>query len=155
MKFTIHRIFGFVATGIVSVALVWGFVIVGSPATQRAYRFDERRVSDLRAIQKEIMLIVHEGQMNWSAERPTSLRHPLPSTLTEVVTLARNQRLSITDPETGEAYEYIVKDATHFDLCARFNQPRQQQYDIFWDHPAGRHCFSFDALSPDGYAIGQ
>ena len=44
------KIFVSVVVLVVLAAVVYGFILVGSPASQRVLRFDERRVSDLQSI---------------------------------------------------------------------------------------------------------
>lgn len=150
MTQNLHRTFGIIATAIVVIAIVWGFLIVGAPSTERQRKFDERRVQDFQAISSEMIVIVYEGYPVWNTNEPPALQRPLPTTLKEAASLARNQRLNTIDPETSVPYEYIVIDETNYQLCASFNEARMQSYDIFWDHPAGRHCYEFDVQSPDG-----
>ena len=52
------------------------------------------------------------------------------------------------DPDTGVAYEYRVVDENHYELCATFARRREADRDVFWNHPAGRHCFTFDVRDP-------
>jgi len=33
-------------------------------------------------------------------------------------------------------------------VCATFERVRDEAGDVAWNHPAGRHCFDFDALNP-------
>src|SRR3989338_8098400 len=124
---SIHKLFAGIASVIVLIALVWGFVLAGSPGTERQRKFDDRRVDDLRAISQEIINIVYEGKA-WREpdQKPTK---PIPPTLKEVAAQAQYQQLRITDPETKESYELRVTDATHYELCATFDLPREQQYD--------------------------
>lgn len=154
MTASFHRTFGFIATAIVLVAIVWGFVIIGTPGSERARKFDEQRISDLRTINSEILSIVRQGRAYDPAE-PFPLRRDLPKTLDEVVTLSQYTRPTIIDAETGAPYEYTVTSGSTFELCAVFNDVRDLQYDIFWNHTAGRDCFSFDATKSEGYAIPE
>jgi hypothetical protein len=43
---------------------------------------------------------------------------------------------------------YTVLGGSRFRVCGTFDEPRREPDDIAWDHPPGRHCFVFDALSP-------
>lgn len=144
-----HQAFGIVALAIVGIAFAWGIWIVGSPLTGRAQRFDERRLAHLRTIQNEIMNQVYEGGPRMPEIQPSK---PLPTSLEEVVTNAKFERAEIVDPETGEPYEYTIQSAVRYRLCATFTFERREQYDVFWDHPAGRHCYDFDVTKPDGFA---
>ena len=59
--------FGVGGWSLVIAAVVFGFSVFGSPATQRALRFDAERVNDLQIIQSYII-------GDWQAK--TSHRHP-------------------------------------------------------------------------------
>ena len=102
---------------------------------------DERRIEDLRGICREIQLIVFEDD-------PARLKRPLPVTLEEAAELARHRKLSLHDPDTGEPYGYEVVSDTTYRLAATFALPRDLDYEVFWNHPAGRHAFTIDALDP-------
>lgn len=134
---------------IVSIAVVWGLLIVGGPATGRTQRLDEQRISDLRAIQNEVLNIAY-GDKRYQPTPVATLPKSLPKTIQEIEAQATYQRLNITDPATSVPYEYRVVQSTSFELCATFDLERQASYDIFWDHPAGRHCYLFDALNSQG-----
>ncbi len=123
--------------------IVGAFLITGSPMYGRTERFDEQRLTDLRAIHSEVMNITGI----YSVPAPVKvLPKPLPATLDEVASSATYQKISTVDPETGLPYVYRVTSDHEFDLCATFSLPRDMQYDIFWNHPAGLHCFKVDAL---------
>ncbi len=143
-----HKTFALLATALAAVAFVWGIAIVGSPLQGRSERFDEQRTSDLQAIENEIYNEVY-GVNRYNTPTVTSLPKPLPKSLDEVQKQVVQQRISITDPETGAPYEYSVSGNT-FTLCAVFNEELHQEYNIFWDHSAGRTCYEFNALEPQG-----
>jgi hypothetical protein len=134
---------------IIAVAVVaWGLVVAGTPMGQRLVRLDERRVNDLRSIQQEIYNIAYEGSVRAPVTR---LPNPLPPDLGFVAEHATYARPSIVDPATGAPYEYETDAGNDaFTLCATFDTVRDQDYDVFWNHPAGRHCYEFDALDPTG-----
>ncbi|TSC78606.1 MAG: hypothetical protein G01um101425_1008 [Candidatus Peregrinibacteria bacterium Gr01-1014_25] len=142
-----HRLFGGLMLVVVLAALIWGFVLAGSPGAERVRKFDERRVEDLRMLRDEIVRIAHDGR--WPDERTVRLTRQLPATLEDVQEQAQYQRPSIVDPETGEPYTYRIVDRTRFELCAVFATPRDWDVDIVWNHPVGEHCFMTDALKPD------
>jgi hypothetical protein len=142
MTWRFHAAFFIVASVVVALTVAWGFMIVGSPATRRTERFDEQRLNDLRTIAREIHSIVID------ADKPRSLKGPLPKTLEELVAKARNEKVKLTDPETGEPYTYVVKDETTFEVCATFTQERNSDYSVFWNHPVGRHCFTINVVDP-------
>lgn len=144
----LHRSFGIGAWVVVLGTVVWGMFFAGTPLSQRVRRLDDLRVEHLRTIQQEVFNIVYEGSDRYNQGQPfTRLPHPLPTSLDDVVARALYQRPDIRDPETDELYEYTVS-GTRFQLCAVFGAERRQTYDIFWDHPAGHHCYEFDALDP-------
>lgn len=145
----LHRRYLFSSVVIVLVAVVGALVVTGSPLTGRSERFDEQRLSDLRAIQSEIISIAWDGQLYNrppSPVPPTTLPKPLPGTLEDVVAGAQYQRPNIVDPETRAPYQYRRSSDHEFQLCATFSLPRDFSYDVFWNHPSGDHCYSFDAL---------
>jgi len=144
----INKTFGWVAIAFTIIALVWGIALVGSPGSSRDKKFDEDRVNDLRAIQGEIYNITL-GQDRYSPNGlPLPVKEPIPATLTDVQAKALYTKVDITDAQTLEPYGYRVIDATHFELCATFNFPRDEEYDIFWNHDAGNKCFAFDLTQP-------
>lgn len=162
---------------IVILAIVAGFIAVGSPAKQRALRFDQQRTSDLQTIQWQII-------NHWQQ------KEKLPATLTEL-----NDPLSGSiipkDPETEASYEYSVvtlpatttPKGPSFELCATFGVSSQDlkgrgeygsrgggiypmvAYDMaypypgpgvddVWDHEAGRACFT-RTIDPDRYPVNK
>lgn len=110
--------------------------------TQRVRRFDERRVSDLQAIQWEI---VNYWQM----------KAMLPATLDALRNDIRGF-VPPVDPETGAAYEYAAEGPLSFSLCATFAMaggdvaqgriaqpmPVKGIEGGTWAHGTGRTCFS-------------
>lgn len=151
-KFAAHRIHGrylFCGAALVLTAIVGAFIVTGSPLKGRSERFDEERLNDLRAIQSEIFSIVWEGQpynRSYGLVPVTQIPRPLPVSLEDVVANAQYQRPDIADPETGDPYRYLTSSDHGFQLCAQFDLVRDLQYDVFWNHPSGEHCYSFDAL---------
>ncbi len=138
----LHKSFGIGSIVIVLIAIIWGFILTGSPMTQRERQFDDRRVEDLRAIKSEIFNFVYEGKPVSAA-----LVKPLPKTLEDVAASAIYQKLNLQDPENSSPYVYTVIDRTHYELCATFTYARSQTYDIFWNHEAGNHCFTIDVTN--------
>ena len=150
---------------LVLAAIVIGFIAVGSPATQRALRFDSQRVSDLENIQSQVVNY-------WQT------KGKLPTKLTDL-----NDALSYfklpADPETKQSYEYTTKTGgISFELCATFGRPSRDDagkgtyyggtgiaypmmdmsypypggLDNNWTHEQGRACFS-RTIDPDKYPI--
>ena len=123
--------------------IVAGFFIIGSPKTERLRRFDLDRVSRLQGIQYQIINY-------WRS------KEYLPAVLTDL-----NDKISgfevPVDPETNQTFEYTIKSADTFELCATFNlvseeelnkqiAPEMYQAGLktgseSWTHGAGRTCF--------------
>lgn len=140
----LHR--GYLLCGgvIVLVAIVWSLLIVGSPLYGRSQRFDDVRLADLHAIREGILAIVY-GQARY-APAPQIIG-AMPRSLDEIQSSVTSQRLSIVDPQTGTPYEYILSGGTRYQLCAIFALPRNAEYDLQWNHPGGRACFTLDAAN--------
>jgi len=165
-----NKIFGFkIRSGVIfstfSIILVAGavfysFSIMGSPATQRLLRLDDRRVNDLQNIQYQV--INYWQQKEKLPEKLSDLSNPLSGYYLPV------------DPEfeKGNVYEYAVKDNLKFELCATFALPIPKGWREYsengvipmmgygtkdvattsypypgggtnesWDHQIGRTCF--------------
>jgi len=142
-----------VALVLVLGAIVIGFSIMGSPKTQRLHQLDMRKVNDLQNIQSQI---IQYWQMKGS----------LPQDLN-----ALNDSLSYNeipvDPETGNAYEYVVKGSMSFSLCAQFNRDSQDaqgksrvsnamyyvgMQNENWQYSQGHSCFD-RTVDPERYPV--
>ncbi len=143
----LHRRAGIGALAAFVLLVVGGLAVAGSPGAERQRRFDERRVEDLRTIYGELLNQVVGADWRNPQVAPV-LRGPLPPSLDDVATRAMRQRPRVADPATGAPYEYEVTGASSFRLCATFDAVRDDPNDLVWNHPAGRHCFDFDALNP-------
>ncbi len=146
-KSKVPRIVACITSVVVLGMLVLGFVIAGSPATQRQIRMDERRINDLQMIQGEIVNY-------WQ------LKRTLPSSLNELQNDISGFSV-LKDPETEVPYGYSVLEPLKFSLCATFNQenlnenkkyPREvmpvyseRGYPVgiseSWGHGIGKVCF--------------
>ena len=113
-------------TAAVIAAVVAGLIVLGSPQTARERRFDERRVADLVDIDGAI-----DAHLTRTSELPQTLRG-----LTQV-----NGRPALTDPVTGQGYEYIVHESDRYELCAVFSQAGEG-HSPYWRHGQGRTCFT-------------
>jgi hypothetical protein len=136
------------AIAVAAIAVVWGATIVGSPASERARKYDDRRIEDLRAISDQIREMVLSNQ--WASRDELKMTRELPKTLAEVSAAQTYRKLDVNDPETSEPYRYEVTGKSTFRLCAKFSEKRDRRYDIFWNHPEGEHCFKFDVLDWHG-----
>lgn len=94
---------------IVLALVVWSFMVIGSPKEQRAWRMDDRRVSDLQSIQWQV--INYWQQKEALPETLKDLSNPISGVVVPV------------DPEfeNGMSYEYAKKSELTFELCATFS----------------------------------
>lgn len=101
-------IYALVSFAILLAMIVWSFVVIGSPAKQRAWRLDDKRIGDLQSIQYQVI--------NYWQQK-----EKLPVSLTELSNPLSGYSLPV-DPEfeKGISYEYVSKDKMTFDLCATF-----------------------------------
>lgn len=128
---------------VVALSLIYGFVLVGSPNSQRAFRFDDQRVQDLSIIQNSIVFNYFQAKR----KLPESLSE-IPDGIT-IVSLPK-------DPETKAEYEYRKIGNLQYELCAIFSKPSrgevnraakptylpQGALDENWQHGEGRTCFN-------------
>ncbi|MAJ97099.1 MAG: hypothetical protein CMI56_00605 [Parcubacteria group bacterium] len=136
---------------VVLMTIISGFVIMGSPATQRALREDDQRIRDLQGIQSQVTEYYRTTE-----ELPNSLED-----LKDPLVGAYIQN----DPATGEPYEYTATGKLTFELCATFALPLPefnekgidpsdwrvrdlQQKAEDWGHGEGRTCFE-RTIDPD------
>jgi hypothetical protein len=114
-----------------------GLYLNGAPWELRLHRLDEQKVQDLRNLATAV-----DNYHERNGDLPANLDALDGSDLWMI--------LRKEDPETNTPYDYEVADARSYDLCAVFHRAGDgAQYDIalpdFWKHPAGEHCFRFDA----------
>lgn len=153
------KVLGTVSSVLVISAIVYSFMIMGSPFKQRSLRLDDRRIQDLQNVQYQIITY-------WQQ------KEKLPAKLSDLANPLSGYSLPI-DPEfeKGNTYEYSIKNEKklQFELCATFSlqmpkgwreynnnvMPYYGVKDIAissypypggginesWDHEAGRTCF--------------
>lgn len=116
---------------VVLLAIAAGFNAMGSPATARLHRQDQRRLDDLVALDGAV-------RHHWRT------RQRLPATLGEITQPAGADE-RYRDPVSGTAYEYQVLGDSTYHLCATFDTSSDDERpllpEVSWWHPAGRHCF--------------
>jgi hypothetical protein len=126
-------IFGAATLAAASATVVLGLTTAGTPAVQRKMEADIKRVQELRSLAIGLAAL------------------PAPPRLLSEFAAAR-PGLRAADPETGMQYEYTVKSAKEFELCATFSRPAsphtQPYASAFWSHAAGRSCFAFETGRP-------
>lgn len=142
-KESLSKMIGGAVALVVLVAIVGGFFIIGSPNTQRLYKLDEQKTSDLQTIQWQIVSY-------WQQ------KETLPDTL-DLLEDPLKGYANPVDPQTGESYVYTMTGPLSFDLCATFNlasRVDQPQYTYpaneSWQHEEGEVCFS-RTIDPDLY----
>lgn len=137
------------ATGaLVALSIVAGFLIIGTPQSQRQLRLDHQRVSDLQSIQSQVVEYWRQkGSLPASFEE---LRDPLYGSYIPV------------DPATKAAYGYKRRSPLDFTLCATFatelrsgrlsvpTRPVLYGIDDTWEHGAGEVCFD-RSIDPTRY----
>lgn len=144
------KIFTFAVSLFVLASIVFAFVIVGSPKTQRLRRIDSQKVSDLQNIQWQII--------NYWQQKTK-----LPASLDDLKDPLSGFVLP-QDPE-GKIYSYEVVGKYSFILCADFNLDASAQigkgniksvpapYDYQsenWSHGIGNQCFD-RVIDPERY----
>jgi hypothetical protein len=139
-----HVFVGAVIVFVVGV-LIAGLWLGGSPSQERTRRLDAARVSDLQNIANAI-------------DQYFNTQDTLPSDL-EMLTLSRETYFvgSITDPESGAPYEYVVRGTDTYDLCASFTTDNREEAGVvprepyptwesrFWEHGPEHTCFAITA----------
>lgn len=133
---------------VILVSIVVGFMVIGSPASQRNKRQDSQRVVDLQNIQWQLV--------NYWQQKST-----LPDNLSSLSDSISGWQAP-TDPE-GRAYTYKKTGAMSFELCATFdegskgsmNSIQALSYPIGkmgenWEHTVGVQCFP-RTIDPDMY----
>lgn len=157
----VEKIVPLVSAFFVIISIVYSFSIIGSPASQRQLRLDQRRLEDLQNIQYQIINF-------WQQ------KEKLPEQLNELIDPLQSWQSIPKDPEfeKGRLYEYRKIEAQKFEVCATFSKPipkgwqeegRGGVYPMYkggvgmdiavssiapygfsnetWDHGEGRTCF--------------
>lgn len=137
-----------------ALAIIAGFIMAGSPTSERARRFDDRRVENLSSLQYQIINY-------WQT------KEKLPENL-DILKDDVTGFMIPTDPETEASYEYHIVSARQFELCGTFKTvsgetnviglskpvpaPRGDPYgyDQTWQHKAERTCFT-RTIDPDKF----
>jgi len=159
------RMVGIIASLIVIATVIGGFFIIGSPQSQRDYRFDQLKINDLQNVQ-------------WQVLNYWQQKERMPMTLKDLEDPLSGQIIPV-DKQTGLPYEYKVGTSTNFMLCATFNKasddrkypspyygkggmggggysepsmypyPPDGQFEN-WKHPAGAYCYD-RKIDPERY----
>jgi hypothetical protein len=125
----------------IAAAVIIAIVII-DPSRQRLRTLDERRLDDLMGTRRQL-------DVYWKRH------HALPSDLARLMQEPGFGKATL-DPETGAGYDYEIKDADSYRLCATFaldsgDDPdrRHGRNASEWAHPAGRFCFDLDVDQTD------
>ncbi|MBI5654662.1 hypothetical protein HZC53_03360 [Candidatus Uhrbacteria bacterium] len=144
MKINAVKIFAGIVTIAVTIVVILGFVMAGSPNTARARNADQSRTDSLQQITGAL-----DNYWNTNKAMPANL---------EVLRSSPNIYIqNINDPKTGELYGYRSVSGTAYELCATFetkgNQPVEYAspvkpmgsgpYDRIMNHDVGYQCFQF------------
>lgn len=147
----LNQIFAYLTAALVIASVALGFFIIGTPAKQRAYRFDEQRIQNLQTIQYEVLNYWQQKQA-------------LPENLGLLEDSISGFKVP-NDPDTKVSYEYKITGDLAFDLCADFKTTADKQSNMKnsgsyavpmtdfqqnWDHKAERTCFS-RTIDPELY----
>jgi hypothetical protein len=132
-----------VGSGVLVVgSIVWGFAVLGTPASQRLNKYDEQKLSDLQTINQSVISYYQTNS-------------GLPGSLSDL-TKSGNYYIP-ADPQSGKFYEYVLvgQSAKAYQLCAEFNNASNGSNgngrsvpvvypsgSISWNHPAGHYCFT-------------
>ncbi len=147
-----RRIFAWVVSLIVLVAISGGLLTTGSPFVARAQKFDQKRINDLQMIQNEIINY-------W--QRKDELPIDLEDLKDDI-----SGFMAPVDPKTKLNYVYNPKDDLSFELCANFElefnsfevsrykmtMPYGDPFTQSWNHNAGEFCFQ-RTIDPELYKI--
>ena len=102
----VRKQIAWVMSGLVLATIIVGFVIAGTPATQRARRLDEQRINDLQEIQGQVLdYWIRKAALPAAA---LDLNNPL------------NGFNFPADPDTRIPYTYRPTGDLSFELCADF-----------------------------------
>lgn len=135
------------AGALVVLTIAAGFLIIGTPQSQRALRLDSQRVTDLQTIQWQIVTYWQQKKI-------------LPTTLADLQDPLSGVEIP-TDPVTNQPYKYTPQGALNFALCATFTtEGKGNGYDVpvrvygslegSWTHSKGEVCFN-RTIDPDRY----
>ena len=155
-----QKILAIAVSTMIGAAIIYGFIVAGSPSTARQIKLDGQRLGDLR-------------QMSQTIQRYAKDKGELPIDLALLIDDPQYTHIlgNYTDQETGNDYEYQLIDKTHFELCAVFFASSDEQDDRYYrepypmpimidgkemgvdplslPRPEGRHCYSLTVSFED------
>ena len=151
------KLAAWISSTVVLAVIIAGFFIVGTPAQQRARRFDQQRIYDLQNIQSQ--LVNHWIQ-----------KGRLPEEAGELSLDQLSGFIWPRDPETRENYDYVKLTAFSFRICAVFKTESKNENNPspefsrpalmtpsmklnpvnLWAHGQGQTCFE-RTIDPELY----
>ena len=145
---------GWGISAFVFVGIVLGFLVIGSPQTQRLIRFDQEKVNDLMSIQWQVVNFYQQKER-------------LPETLEELEDPLIGFILP-QDSQSKKEYGFVRISDLQFSLCADFNKESRKfskgtspairiespvrlgVEDENWRHGVGETCFE-RTIDPDKF----
>lgn len=141
-KITGFKVFVALIVVCVLAVIVYACIIAGSPKEQRERQFDDQRINALSQISSSVNSFYLTNKI-------------LPSSLDFLSTQPYFFGGPLTDPKTGEKFEYAQKVGAAYELCATFAfatddkivsmYARPVAYQQMWKHDAGHYCFELNA----------
>jgi len=137
------KVFVRIIIGVVVLAVGYGIFLSGSPQKQRAFQFDQRRISDLQNISSALNTYWQNNEK-------------LPETFDDLKNQYSYIR-SVVDPVTQEPYEYNIRSEIEYELCAVFEldsldsgtRVARKPFQDPWTHGAGKTCFQREVQDQD------
>ena len=135
MKLQAETLFIVLSVVAALLAIIGGFIVIGSPGEVRMRRLDQQRTIDLVSISGAVAgyRLTHDT---------------LPASLEDLRRASPNRTIPHKD-STGRAYEYVKRDSFSYELCVAFDTATDQRpseaQSIFDKHASGRQCFSLEA----------
>ena len=108
------RAMGLATAGALVASIVGGFFIIDSPTRARAKAFDRQRVYDL-------------GQVHRAVMQHYTIHDTLPQSLAALQESGLVVERAVTDPKSGEPYEYRVINEIHYEICALFTTENREE----------------------------
>jgi len=128
---SVNRLAAIASSGLISIVVIGGLWLAGSPSEQRLLRLDQQRTAHLQQLSSALTRYWNDHSM-------------LPPQLQQLVD-GQNLTAVPVDPVTGSSYDYRRTATATFELCGAFDRDSiEASVNDFWSHQAGRHCFDFD-----------
>ncbi len=130
------------------IAIVIGFIMIGSPTFRQKLVRDNQRVMDLQQISNVVQYTYDQMEIK-----------TLPVSLSVIPLSGYNPKLP-QDPLTKMAYEYKVLSDKQYELCADFETAGEQGKSEYartypvapemglvdWNHPVGKYCYKLQVV---------